>query len=400
MGPEASNNGQGIAGFGIPRHTGTPEPWVRKLADDGMSYYYLNKTDGKVQLIRPQAPRQTLPPPMAKSSSQSSLQSSFSSTSQPRLPHRRNRHSIYSDDSDVQPLDALPSPRNAGETASSRERGQKPPSIETVAPDHTSAERIARSLQEALAPDPPEVVPQLSAIAKSAIDAVVNNIRLRGLARRPEDDRRMDELINNVVLAVRNLLYISAVPTGQIPVDALPRGAREPSAPASQSPLKPAQRKVTATLSRLVLSARAMQYDAGSLIADTLHRIEVDAEELEKAVFSFALHAQRTRDPASQEAKSLKRLYGVFGTSNIGLGLVGGGVAGRWKGFGWVAVSEPRSSSRRMLGPEVISELKLYLADLDEQFQFLIQTMQTADQSSGTSIPSCLRHLTQLPHPE
>ena len=333
---------------------------------------------------------------MAKSSSQSSLQSSFSSTSQPRPPHRSNRHSVYSDDSDVQPLHHLPPSRNAGETTSERERGQKPPSIETVAPDHTSAERIARSLQQALAPVPPEVVPQLSGIAKSAIDAVVNNIRLSGLARRPEDDRRMDELISNVVLAVRNLLYISAVPTGQIPVDVLPRRAREASVPASPSPLKPAQRKVTATLSRLVLSARAMQYDAGSLIADTLHRIEVDAEELEKAVLSFALHAQRTQHSTSQEEKPRKRLYGVFGTSNIGLGLVGGGVAGRWKGFGWVPVSEPQSSSRRVLGPEVISELKLYLADLDEQFKFLTQTMQTPEQSSGTSIPSCLRRLTQL----
>jgi len=283
----------------------------------------------------------------------------------------------------VQPRDYLPPPRNVGKTASSR---QKPPSIEAVSPDHTSAERIARSLQQALAPVPPELVPQLSAIAKCAIDAVVDNIRLSGLTRRPEDDRRMDELISNVVLAVRNLLYISAVPTGQIPVDALPREAREAPAPVSQSPLKPAQRKVTATLSRLILSARAMQYDAGSLIADTFHRIEVDAEELAKAVLSFALHAQRTQDSTTQEAKPLKRLYGVFGTSNIGLGLVGGGVAGRWKGFGWVAVTGPQSSARRVLGPEVISELKLYLANIDEQFQYLAQTMQTPDQSSGAFI--------------
>ena len=134
----------------------------------------------------------------------------------------------------------------------------------------------------------------------------------------------MDQLVNSTVLAVRNLLYISAAPTTQIPNNLHSHSGNAHTS----TPLKPAQRKVTATLSRLVLSARAMQYDSGSQLADTLNRIEADSEELEKAVLSFVLEAQRHQVNQSVP----RRLQGVFTTSNIGMGLVGAGAAGSWKG--------------------------------------------------------------------
>ena len=45
----------GGAGFGIPKRTQTPEPWVRRLADDGMSYYYVNKYDGQISWTVPES---------------------------------------------------------------------------------------------------------------------------------------------------------------------------------------------------------------------------------------------------------------------------------------------------------------------------------------------------------
>ncbi|KAF5382528.1 hypothetical protein D9615_002804 [Tricholomella constricta] len=370
---EASSSMQDIAGFGIPRRTGTPDPWVRKLADDGRSYYYYNKIDGRVQWSRPETPGQV---------QKSSSQSSSSSPSQLRPLNGNKRFSVYSDDSDVQPFEpsSRQQPANGHPPTDSQPRTNardRPP------PDYTTAERIARSLQQAIAPPPPERVTELSAITKAAIQAVINNIRLNGLARRSEEDRKMDDLIHNVVQTVRNLLYVLAVPTAQIPVNVLPREVRDLPPSSSQSPLKPAQRKVTATLSRLVLSARAMQYDSGSLIADTLSRIEIDAEELERAVLSFVLEVQRMEHNSSlPQAKQHKRLHGVFGTANIGPGLVGAGAAGRWKGFGWVSLDDEQASSRRVLGPEVITELKSYVANLDVQFQYLLRALQTSDQSS------------------
>lgn len=254
----------------------------------------------------------------------------------------------------------------------------------------TSAERIAQSLQQALAPPPPDLLTELSAIAKGAIKTVIDNIQLNGVIRRPEEDQKMDELIFGAVLAVRNLLYVSAAPTGQIPSHLIPREARDSkSSHSPQSPLKPAQRKVTATLSRLVLSARAMQYDSGSSISETLNRIEVDAEELERAVLSFVLEVQRIQHsalPDSPEAKPFKRLCGVFATANIGLGLVGAGAAGNWKGFGWVSLDDDEDMPSKMLGTVVMNELESRATDLDFNFSALRNSVRAPDETSGMTL--------------
>jgi son of sevenless-like protein len=248
----------------------------------------------------------------------------------------------------------------------------------------TSAERIAQSLQQALAPAPAELVTDLSAIARGAIQAVVENIQSTSGGRRPQEDRRMDELVSGVVLSVRNLLYISAAPTGQIPPNVLPRSVRDGKPSSAASPLKPAQRKVTATLSRLVLSARAIQYDAGSTVSETLNRIEVDAEELERAILSFVLEVQRTQHstPSMADHKALKRLRGVFMTANVGLGRVGAGAAGSWKGFGWVSLGDDEAP-REVLGTEVVNEVGSLTQELDRDFEALENAIRAEDEDDA-----------------
>lgn len=388
---EASTSGQDIAGFGVLRRTGTPEPWQKKLADDGRTYYYLNKLDGTVQWTRPENgsrnPVSNNETTLSPSASRSHPTNGNGKTS--------NRLSVYSDDSDVAPFDNPHSARQQHFKGHARQTRGSPPRSQPVANlvmELTSAEKIAQSLQKALSPNPPELATELSAVAKAAIQAVVENIQTNGLQRRPEQDRRMDDLIYNAVNAVRNLLYISSSPSGQIPSSVMPRDARD-SRTNSQSPLKPAQRKVTATLSRLVLSARAMQYDSGSSMSDTLNRIEIDAEELERAVLSFVLEVQRNQHAApADEAKAPKRLNGVFTTANVGLGLVGAGAAGGWKGFGWVSLDNEAEAPKRVLGTEVIAELGSYLSRLETHFGFLGHAVRIADDTSGKQIikpPHC-----------
>jgi son of sevenless-like protein len=48
------------AGFGLPRRSSTPEPWKRVLADDGLSYYFVNTDDGTISLTMPSASTQQL----------------------------------------------------------------------------------------------------------------------------------------------------------------------------------------------------------------------------------------------------------------------------------------------------------------------------------------------------
>ncbi|KNZ81298.1 Cell division control protein 25 [Termitomyces sp. J132] len=360
---------QDLTGFGVPRRTGTtPEPWVRQLGDDGRSFSFYNKVNGQVSQTRPEAP------PRA----------SFQASSPPqqRSTNGDQRLSVYSDDSDVHPREPL-SHRSTtnGYPAKLISKPKARPVKERVLPDSTTAERLAQALQQRIAtphPDRATEIDELTSATNLAIDAVINNIQMNGMARRAEEDRKMNDLIYNIVLMVRNLLYILATPAFQIPSNVLPREVRNIPLPL-QSPLKPVQRKVTATLSRLVLSTRALQYDSGLVLADTLSRIEVDAEGLKKDVAAFVLQVRRLEHSSElPHPEHPKRINGVFSTMNIGLGLVGAGTAGRWKGFGWIRLDDGQASSQRALGPEVISELRQYSTDLNTYFQDLLPALQTS----------------------
>lgn len=380
---------QDTAGFGIPRRTGTtPEPWVRKLRDDGRSFYFYNKITGKVSLTRPDASPRT---------------SSHVSSSPPqqRPTDGSQRFSVYSDDSDIHPHEPLSrrSTTNGHPTKLSSELKNRLTAKDRVALDSTTAERLAQALQKHISTphqDRATEIDELTSATNSAIDAVINNIQMNGMVRRAEEDRKMNDLIYNVVLMVRNLLYTLAAPTLQIPTNLLDSEVK--NTPPPQSPLKPVQRKVTATLSRLVLSARALYYDSGVVLADTLSRIEVDAEGLKNDVAAFVLQVQRLENSSElPRRKYPKRVHGVFSTRNIGLGLVGAGEAGRWKGFGWVRLDDDQVSSQRVLGPEVISELKQYSTDLNERFQDLLPALQAPGLKSGKSRVSCYFQLSTDP---
>ena len=365
FGAEASSNTEDV-----PLQNGAPEPWVKKVSDDGVSFYYLNTVDGRVQWAAPDK--------LGLSISSSSFLSNDS-----RQPDN-SRLSVYSDDSDVQPFDNLPTSRprpqngksRAVEALSSKSEPNKQALMEL-----TASEQIAKALQHALEPPPPSLVTDLSAVAKGSIQAIIENLQSGGSVRHPEDDKRMDQLVNSAVLAVRNLLYVSAAPTSHIPNNLVPGGNRSAKTQ-SQTPLKPAQRKVTATLSRLVLSARAMQYDSGSQLPDTLNRIETDSEELEKAVLSFVLEVQRNQYNKSDQFTP-KQLQGVFTTANIGMGLVGAGAAGSWKGYGFVSLDDNVGMPQKALGTEVVTEIGSSLDQLQTDFIALGQALRSTTDNSG-----------------
>jgi son of sevenless-like protein len=213
------------------------------------------------------------------------------------------------------------------------------PELENV-PELSSTERLAQLLQNSLAPAPAELITDLSDHARDAVREVLTRIHLDYTPPLP-DEATMDGLIRSVVLAVRNLVYVAAVSPPQIPSQVLPRKARERRhTTASQNLLKTPQRKVTATLAKLVLSARAMRYDSGSTALNTPNRIKSDAEELDRCIVAFVQEVQRCVQLQVHGVAGLKRLRGYFSTANIGLGLVGAGVAGSWKGLGWVALDE------------------------------------------------------------
>ncbi|TFK74755.1 ras GEF [Pluteus cervinus] len=376
---ETSSSVPSVPNFGALQRPGTPEPWVRKLADDRLTYYYYNKIDGTTRWDKPElAPVRTIPPMQP------------TKVAQPRAPPIKhsstngNGPNITSDISEMYSDDEISEPPNQNLFRQpTNGRPRKSPSLqeEHVVMQLTSAEKIAQSLQKALSPTPAELVTDLSGFARRAIQDVVESIKETALNNRPYQDFKMDILINKAVDAVRNLLYISSAPVGQIPSHVLPQEARDYRPHPSHTALKPAQRKVTATLSRLVLSARAIQYDSGTSTIETLNRLEFDAEELERAVSSFVLEVQRTQHATlPEDQKAPKRLHGVFETANIGLGLVGAGAAGGWKGFGWLSLSEEATTPKTLLRTEVIASLDAHIAQVEPLFTALLDTIQLSDE--------------------
>ncbi|KAG6819993.1 hypothetical protein H0H93_006696 [Arthromyces matolae] len=383
-GSDSMENISDIPGFGIPRGSGTPEPWIRKLRDDGMSYFYYNKVDGRTTSTRPEIPPR--PPSQASSS-----------RSRTRYANDSKRISVYSDDSDVHPRE-VPSrrPVTDGHPTQQPAGPQGRPIVkEGSLPDSTTAERRAQALQQAITSPRPDRASETKALtdaAQSAIDGVVNNVQLIGVIRREEENRKMNDLIYKVVDTVRYLLYCLASPALQIPQNLLPLEFRDVILP-SQSPLKPVQRKVTATLSRLVLSARALQYDSGLKMEETLNRIEMDAEGLKKDVAAFVFEVEELEHSSDlTTAKYYKSLHGVLNTKNIGLGLVGAGSAGRWKGFGWVQLQDEHMS-RKVLSPDVISELRQHSNSLNTQFQSLLRALKTRGLESVEQVRLCGKEL-------
>ncbi|KAJ3914762.1 hypothetical protein F5877DRAFT_70432 [Lentinula edodes] len=160
----------------------------------------------------------------------------------------------------------------------------------------------------------------------------------------------------------------------------------------SQSnPLKPSQRQLTATLSRLVLSARAIRYDsANASLESTIQRIRGDAMKAGRAIGAFGVEVRKVLDKldrlnedelhinlnlTSNNDLALmllklnlnptllslgkKRLTAAFEPTNLGLGMPGSGRAGSWTGFGFVAGNDVDENEDQDIEREVAKRKKV-----------------------------------------
>ncbi|GBE84886.1 ras GEF [Sparassis crispa] len=287
--------------------------------------------------------------------------------------------SIHSDDSEVQPAwrdrsESSASAKNDanGLSLSNPSTGiQQPPNQLELTPP----EQFARSLQQALTPPSPESPPELSNQVREATAAVMEYLQSVVAPRRTQQFRQIDERVLKVVTTVRNLLYVTATPSGHIPTHLYPRDGHDNKPTIGgqtlQTHLKAAHRKVAGTLSKLVLSALAMQYDPGVSTSDRPNRMEADVAELERAVVAFVVEVQYFQDQITVEQKHskpiTKRLYGVFSTANVGLGLPGAGTAASWKGFGYVPPGEGEELQLLNFTAESVLEMKSAVRFISER---------------------------------
>ncbi|KAJ3793862.1 hypothetical protein GGU11DRAFT_811634, partial [Lentinula aff. detonsa] len=456
----------------------TPEPWIKRLADDGLSYYYLNTLDGSVQWDRPS------PVPGSVSLSSSSSGSGFSggysegysaNTPTTAVPRRRGREGSLETETETETitdvdisnhshpsssegtfieLDHNPNPNPNHSTKSIVQPHLTLPSSlpspllqsqsqsQLKLSSHLKlSSQLSSQLRAGLVPPPPTGDHPMEMIrrAREAIEGVVRRLSFistsiptsgftSSFTSTPiPTSTLIHTLIEHVILTLRNLLYICSSGSGSGTggdrgLDLLDMGIvkggkavldqyQDQSSLVSNSnsnsnlkstnhstsnPLKPAQRKLTATLSRLVLSARAVEYEDGDGDGDvngsgdgggdttqsttqnttqssiqttpqtreTLDRIRGDAIELGKALDGYAKEVERVfgfgdgeggfgdgavgsvgtigtegtigslGTTGSTGTTRRKRLYAVFDPAGLGLGMLGAGRAGDWLGFG------------------------------------------------------------------
>ncbi|VDB85574.1 unnamed protein product, partial [Peniophora sp. CBMAI 1063] len=312
------------AGFGVARRGGTPEPWRRRLADDGLTYFYVNGVTGETRWSAPEALDERDTPDV-----------STDYMNHNGIGHNGNGNGNGNIGHEVQAI------QQQQQQQVSIPRPPTPPS--RAAFDTPAAERAAQTLQTHLAPPPPESLPDLATAARTAVAQAASRIAVGGAS--------LDNALDACVKALRALLLASAPPSGGIPHTLWPKGAGPSGGASGQAmaaAMKPAQRRVTATLSKLVLAALAASYDSSAggqgqgVQGDAAARMEADATELEHALGAFVLEVQRANTAVAPAERTLgkRRLRGAFVPSYIGAGLVGAGAAGGWRGFGFVGVAE------------------------------------------------------------
>lgn len=406
------------AGFGLPRRAATPEPWLRRLADDGLSYYYQNQLTGQVKWTLPEPDD---PPAYTDDRPPMNYEQAISHTpgNNGTLPNRlrsdssvsRNRErsnsaadriSIYSDDSGVQPRQRH---RTESSTSASRPinnsprlgNGHQPSPERPMGSSLTLAEQCAQTLQNSLSYPPPESPMDMSLHVRETIASVVEYLQATGSSRRPEQCQEVDRRVLGVVAAVRNLLYVTATPTGHIPSHLYSRSlsdSRSQPTQGIQTHLKASHRKVAGTLSKLVLSALAMQYDPVLSMVEKPNRMESDAAELERSVAAFVIEVQRYQEQhlSTRSPAGLKRLYGIFSTRNLGPGLPGAGAGASWKGLGYLPREETIRPPNRSLGIQSITELKAAIGAVEQKLMNLLALAASSNAylEGGELLSSCL----------
>lgn len=383
------------------------------MVDDGIAYFWFNQETGQVRWSAPspevggkQLAR--LPPVLdAAEESDWSAQDAFASSREPLTdqenpshPTTHSRHlSMYSDDSEVHALEGEANPEQTsrvhsndssngspertdltGALASDNDHENASQPTSTASAELHSAESLARQLQMQLLPPTPESIDSLSNTARETISAVVDQIGAPYEETPPGQPTPMAIRVSAVVNAVRNLLYVSGTFTTPVSNLHLSRHAGGPSAAFEEAletgrtplmELKPFQRKVTATLSKLVLSARAADSNRDWPLDDATSRVDNDASELERAVMSFVMEVKRM-EIVGGIVLNEKRLKGVLvsgeGLLGIGLNVYGGGAAGSWKGLGFAPLDSDLGTvpPQWSLGQSVLQDLKTYKAATDD----------------------------------
>jgi son of sevenless len=320
-----------MTGFGVHRHSGTPEPWVKRLADDGLTFYYVNPITNETSWS----------PPSPTTTDKVRMRSHSNVT------YDSNRDSVISDSSDIHPV--------VQDTTEVH-------TMEALLPNHaetTPAEAAALQLQEALLSSSSLTFNQLVSDTRAAIATIWESM---------PDTEKLMERVESTVTAIRQLLHKA----GTLPPSGKMQEILAERDESAQSRVKITQRKLVTTLSKVVLAARAISLNT----TGGYGRVQQDASDLDECVVNFAQEIERRNlaDIANQRLAGM--LVSAEGAAGVGTGLIGAGIGGGWKGFGFVPTAE--NAPQRVLCSSLITEFQDQEGILREKAEALSTVFSSA----------------------
>ncbi|KAH7105015.1 ras GEF [Auriculariales sp. MPI-PUGE-AT-0066] len=339
---DGSSQGRPSTSSAEPR---TPEPWQKRLAEDGSSYYYFNKADGTISWQRPADTPGT------------SLNSDSDINLANGAPENR-RLSVYSDTSEVYP------------GLAEKEMPQRRPI--------TFDSETLQALEDARGPSMAELMPAVRAALLEVAKVVDSGEDFGREARLTSaawygavPQTTLHAKLMDVVSRTRDLLHTSgAAYAGGALKDVWKNTiGGEPRPPpghvALPHELKATQRKVAATLSKLVLSARAAGHHPNSLgdgAEDVRGRLGKDASDLESAIRGFmgewesACFPLAQPPPGEKTLAERRRLRAGFDYEQGLLQPVGAGNAGMWSAWGYTQSSARGGVPSRPFDHEAVND--------------------------------------------
>ncbi|KZP01330.1 hypothetical protein CALVIDRAFT_594815 [Calocera viscosa TUFC12733] len=420
-GPDLSGT-KGVDGSLGGQRAGTPDPWIRKMTDDGMAYYYWNPVNHQVRWTPPSPvpdskPRrdgtnQSYTNGIMRRGTVSSEASDFvglyedspfytgplhdvpdpfaelgytngydSITNQPPAASNSSSHSVHSGNRRVRAIRRLP---------------------DAPLVDGRRALQYAAELQSALEPEEDVyLIKECAIYARDTIQTVIETatqvmdespitprdgidfIRERRLAGHTEDDinphPQLSGRVAQAASAVLNLLLASGKllpPIQEADLDG-DSATQEYLRTISSDPLTGFHRKVAANLSRLILSSRAADSVPDARPPEMAVTLERDARELERSVVAFVLELDKLV-PSSMPRRIAANLSPGRGVAGIGTGIIGGGAGAGWKSNGFVSTDDQDGTSAKAPDTQAVKELSDISVSLDQQLTKLAELINMA----------------------
>lgn len=190
----------------------------------------------------------------------------------------------------------------------------------------------------------------------------------------------VQERLDDVVQPLKMLLYATVLPIEEAWYDTVPDYVRGKCVPRyTPDRLRIAYWNVIGTLSRLVTTTIALQYDPNISVADSGLKQSLPA--LEATLRNFVKEVQRAqqdgyRSPSGTSGISVKSYRGSFLTPDAGPGT---GSAGSWQGFGY----SKDVKRLRELDSSVIGEMSSLVGLIERKLLGLVTSSSSASNKSG-----------------